>query len=236
MYKNIIFDVYGTMIDVWTDEQDVATWQAITPLCHFYGANLLPEQIKVMFFEGCQKQLTVGQKRYDYPEIDVVKVFYDILDSQGVANKQTAKFLTQAFRVASTRKLQLFDNVLETLAQLKKAGKKLYILSNAQASFTQNELKKFGLPKFFKGIALSSKYGVAKPSAQFFDTVLEKFHLNKQDCVYIGNDLKSDIWGAQNAQIDSIWLNTGHLQNDSGLTPTYTIDDGDFAKICNIVL
>ena len=127
MYKNIIFDVYGTMIDVWTDEQDVATWQAITPLCHFYGANLLPEQIKVMFFEGCQKQLTAGQKRYDYPEIDVVKVFYDILDSQGVANKQTAKFLTQAFRVASTRKLQLFDNVLETLAQLKKAGKKLYM-------------------------------------------------------------------------------------------------------------
>ena len=50
------------------------------------------------------------------------------------------------------------------------------------------------------------------------------------------NDLHSDILGANNAQIHSIWLNTGHLQNDSGHTPTYTIDDGDFAKICDVVL
>ena len=236
MYKNIIFDVYGTMIDIWTDEQDIATWQKIAPLFDFYGANLLPEQIKVMFFDGCQKQLVSGQKRYDYPEIDVVKVFYDILTSKGVKCKQTAKFLAQAFRVASTRKLQLFDNVISTLQALKKAGKRLYIISNAQACFTQRELQKLGLPKLFNKIALSSNYGVAKPSAQFFDAVLEKWNLNKQDCIYIGNDLHSDILGAKNAGIDSIWLNTGHLQNNSGLEPTYVIDDGDFTKICDILL
>jgi putative hydrolase of the HAD superfamily len=138
--------------------------------------------------------------------------------------------------VASTRKLQLFDNVLETLAKLKKAGKKLYILSNAQASFTPFELKKLGLPKYFNGIVLSSKYGVAKPSAKFFDIIFDKYHLAKEDCIYIGNDLHSDILGANNAGIDSIWLNTGHLTNDTPHTPTYTIDDGDFAKICDILL
>ena len=42
MYKNIIFDVYGTMVDVWTDEQDIQTWQAVSSLMDFYGANLLP--------------------------------------------------------------------------------------------------------------------------------------------------------------------------------------------------
>ena len=236
MYKNIIFDIYGTMIDVWTDEQDIATWQAIAPLLDFYGAKLLPEQIKVMFFEGCQKQIVEGKKRYDYPEIDLVKVFYDILESQNLGCKTKATFLTHAFRVASTRKLQLFDNVLQTLAKLKKAGKKLYILSNAQASFTQFEIKKFGLPKLFNGIAFSSNYGLAKPSTAFFDKVLDKFHLKKEESIYVGNDLFSDILGANNAGIDCIWLNTGHLQNDGTGTPTYTIDDGDFAKICDIVL
>ena len=112
----------------------------------------------------------------------------------------------------------------------------MYILSNAQASFTQFELKKLGLPKYFNGIVLSSKYGVAKPSATFFDIILEKYHLEKSECIYVGNDLHSDILGANNAQIHNIWLNTGHLQNDSGHTPTYTIEDGDFAKICDIVL
>lgn len=236
MYKNIIFDIYGTMIDVWTDEGDIATWQAIAPLLDFYGVKLLPEQVKVLFFEGCQKQLADGKKRYDYPEIDVVKVFYDILASQGVKNKSVAKFVTQAFRVASTRKLQLFDGVLETLSKLKQAGKKLYVLSNAQASFTQNELAKLGLPKFFSGIVLSSNYGIAKPSTRFFDVVVEKYHLDKSQCIYIGNDLNSDILGANNSQMDCIWLNTGHLLNNGVATPTYTIDDGNFTKICDIVL
>lgn len=236
MYDNIIFDIYGTMIDVWTDEEDVATWQAIAPLLDFYGVKLLPEQIKVMFFDGCQKQIAKGKLRYDHPEIDVAKVFYDIMASQGVRSKATAKFVTQAFRVASTRKLQLFDNVLQTLAKLKQSGKKLYILSNAQASFTRNELKKFGLPKYFKGIVLSSNYGIAKPDTQFFDVVLEKYHLDKTKCIYVGNDLNSDIVGAKNAGMDCIWLNTGRLPHNDDITPTYTIDDGDFTQICDIVL
>ena len=236
MYKNIIFDIYGTMIDVWTDEGDIATWQAIAPLLDFYGAKLLPEQVKVMFFEGCQKQLANGKKRHDYPEIDVAKVFYDILASQGIKNKATAKFVTQAFRVASTKKLQLFDGVIETLTKLKQSGKKLYVLSNAQASFTKNELAKLGLPKFFSGIVLSSNYGIAKPSTQFFDVVVDKYHLDKSKSIYIGNDLNSDIWGANNANMHCIWLNTGHLQNNGVAKATYTIEDGDFTKICDIVL
>jgi putative hydrolase of the HAD superfamily len=236
MYENIIFDIYGTMIDVWTDEGDDATWQSITPLLDFYGVKLLPEQVKVMFFEGCQKQLANGKKRYDYPEIDVVKIFYDILESQNLGCKTKATFLTHAFRVASTRKLQLFDGVVETLTKLKRAGKKLYILSNAQASFTKNELNKFGLPKFFKGIVLSSNYGIAKPSTQFFDVVVDKYHLDKSKSIYIGNDLNSDILGANNANMHCIWLNTGRLQNNGVANPTYTIDDGDFTKICDIVL
>lgn len=236
MYENIIFDIYGTMIDVWTDEGDDATWQSITPLLDFYGVKLLPEQVKVMFFEGCQKQLVNGKKRYDYPEIDVVKIFYDILESQNLGCKTKATFLTHAFRVASTRKLQLFDGVVETLTKLKRAGKKLYILSNAQASFTKNELNKFGLPKFFKGIVLSSNYGIAKPSTQFFDVVVDKYHLDKSKSIYIGNDLNSDILGANNVNMHCIWLNTGHLQNNGVANPTYTIDDGDFTKICDIVL
>ena len=236
MYKNIIFDVYGTMIDVWTDEQDIATWQAIAPLLDFYGANIAPEKIREMFFAGCQKQIEEGKKHFDYPEIDMVKVFYDILESVGLGCKTKATFLTHAFRVASTRKLQLFQDVLQTLAKLKKAGKKLYILSNAQASFTAFELKKLGLPKFFSGIVLSSNHGVAKPSAQFFDILCQKYNLDKQECIYIGNDLNSDIVGATNAKMDSIWLNTGKLPHNANITPTYTIDDGDFAKICDVLL
>ena len=69
MYKNIIFDVYGTMVDVWTDEQDIQTWQAVASLMDFYGVNLLPEQIKAMFFEGCQKQIVQGKKRLTTPRL-----------------------------------------------------------------------------------------------------------------------------------------------------------------------
>ncbi len=235
MYDNIIFDVYGTMIDIWTDEESSSTWHQIAPLFHFYGVNLLPQQIKTLFFEGCAKNLAKGKKRFTNPEIDVVSVFYDILATQNKASKSLAKQLAQAFRVASYRKIQLFDGVLQTLETLKNSGKKLYILSNAQACFTTPELKRFGLTKYFRGIALSSNYKVAKPDKEFFEAFLEKYKLNKSACIYVGNDLNSDICGANAVGMDCIWLNTGRLHNDTNHTPTHTIDNGDFTKILDIV-
>ena len=36
MYDNIIFDLYGTLIDIHTDEEDIAVWKH---MCEFYAEH-----------------------------------------------------------------------------------------------------------------------------------------------------------------------------------------------------
>ena len=38
-YKNYIFDFYGTLVDILTDEEDLAVWQQLTSLYATYGAD-----------------------------------------------------------------------------------------------------------------------------------------------------------------------------------------------------
>lgn len=58
------------------------------------------------------------------------------------------------------KELSLFPGVPEMLQRLKDAGKKVFLLSNAQALFTAPEIPLLGLTKYFDGILLSSDAGV----------------------------------------------------------------------------
>ena len=48
--------------------------------------------------------------------------------------------------------------------------------------------------------------GVAKPDAAFFDLCLEKIAEPRSSCIMIGDSLSSDMLGAKNASIDSVWF------------------------------
>lgn len=68
------------------------------------------------------------------------------------------------FRAISIEELKLFPGVPEMLQRLKDAGKKVFLLSNAQALFTAPEISLLGLTKYFDGILLSSDAGVKNGS------------------------------------------------------------------------
>ena len=48
--------------------------------------------------------------------------------------------------------------------------------------------------------------GVSKPSLEYFNIVLEKIKEPKESCIVIGDSLSSDMLGAQNASMASIWF------------------------------
>ena len=86
------------------------------------------------------------------------------------------------------KELSLFPGVPEMLQRLKDAGKKVFLLSNAQALFTAPEISLLGLTKYFDGILLSSDAGVKKPDPAFFEMLLKQYHLNPSECLMTGND------------------------------------------------
>ena len=240
MYKNYIFDVYGTMVDIRTNEYEDSAWAKLAQTLSFYDVNYNPQELKEAYFSSCELQIRQGLANFKHPEVDVVEVFRHIFENKNKkASKSLATHLAQEFRAATTQYLRVFEGVFETLTKLKKAGKRLYILSNAQKCYTRQELSKLGLLRgYFKGVIYSSDYKCAKPDAALFNVLVDKYKLDKKECVYIGNDPCTDVEGARNAKIDCLWLKTSHTDSEAvpKVAPKYVIHNGDFTEITKLLL
>ena len=152
-----------------------------------------------------EEGLQVGNQEKTEMDSDLINRYMDYISTVRRYSRRTAEIYMSSleeFRAFSTQHIAVYDGVTETLAKLKKAGKKLYILSNAQACFTAPEIARLGLKKYFNGIVYSSDYGCAKPDPKFFDVLFKKYNLNKKETVYIGNDKLANGRVGKIAQID----------------------------------
>ena len=78
-----------------------------------------------------------------------------------------------------------------------------------QRVFTAYELRYLGLGEQFDGIYLSSDYNCRKPDRKFFAALLDEQKLDPARCLMIGNDRETDIAGAVNAGLATLYLHTG---------------------------
>ena len=98
----------------------------------------------------------------------------------------------------------LLNGAKEFLLALKREGR-VYLITNGTPAAQYGRLASVGLENFFDGIYISDEIGFKKPDVRFFSYLLEKEGLGRGDCLVIGDSLTSDIAGANNAGIASVW-------------------------------
>lgn len=241
MFKNYIFDLYGTLIDIWTCEDSELVWSKLVMYYGYKNCKYSSFEIRRLYRELCDKEKEKvrerfpGRKNIDF---DLTKVFRALYENKGYVPTDDEVDMTAGFfRCISTEHIKLYDGVIDFLDALKKKGKNIYLLSNAQRSFTVPELKMMGLYDYFDGILISSDECASKPGNDFFEALFKKYKLKKIESVMIGNDFRSDIGGAYNFGIRSLYIHqeisppiTGELLSD------FTVMDGDFRKIKPLIL
>lgn len=238
MYKNYIFDLYGTLIDIRTNENKNYLWDKMTEMFGFYGALYEKNELKKKYFAYIQECEAEQKKQEEYPEIDLAPIFRRLFEEKDIlVDDATIAGFMKMFRVVSTKFVRLYDGVIDFMESLKKKGKKVYLLSNAQSEFTRPEISYLGLEKYFDGILISSEEGCKKPGRRFYQTVLERYHLNPKESIMIGNDSIADIQGAYEVGLDSLYIHTEiSPECVEDLKSTYTIMDGDFTKVKALIL
>lgn len=228
-YQNYIFDLYGTLVDIHTDESKASLWKKIAVYFSAQGASYTGKELKERYgalirAEEKKLQRKLGKK---YPgiavkevEINLDRVFAALYKEKDIkANKQLIKDSMIAFRAITMEKLRLFPGTKELLQGLRDAGKKVYLLSNAQTSFTYPEMKALGLTGYFDDIFFSSDLEVKKPSAKFYEALFEKHGLKKTESVMVGNDRFADVQGALDFGIEAIYLHTEQSTPFEGKLP-----------------
>ena len=119
----------------------------------------------------------------------------------------------------------LFTSVKEILSDLSKKFK-IGLITNGLTKVQKNRLKLSGIEQFFDCVVISEEVGFQKPDRRIFDLMLEKTKIkDKQSVLMIGDNLLSDIMGAQNTGINTCWANYKNLPNDTIVRPDYIITE-----------
>ena len=102
----------------------------------------------------------------------------------------------------------LMDGALELVKRIKEEipGARIYIVSNGATINALGRIRSTGLDKYLDDTFISEDLGINKPAVEFFDIVLEKVGEPKSSCIVIGDSLSSDMLGAKNADLDSVWF------------------------------
>ena len=210
-YRNYIFDFYGTLSEIWTNEKKRFLWDGLSGFMKQYGAFYHAGELQKKYGEFCRREDERMKKEKDhyFVEIDLEVVFDKLYQYKGVkADTDLIRETEVVFRLLSMDKMKMFRHAAELLKELNDDGKKVYLLSNAQAVFTEYEIRQLGIKALFDGICYSSDAGYRKPSERFFSCLFDSYGLKKEESVMIGNDAYTDIAGAAAYGVDSIYIHT----------------------------
>lgn len=248
-YTELIFDLYGTLVDIHTDE-NAAVWEKTALYFGYHGAKYTGAELKAAFDEAmASRKAKAGQSYECFPDIPAEGVMAELFERAGV--KENAASLgfnaAQLFRVCSTDYIRLYPFVTEALMLFRKKGCRLWLLSNAQRSFTEYELRHLGIYGLFDGVYISSDYGCRKPDRRFFDALIKGQGLREARCLMIGNDRETDIRGAEAAGLATLYMHTnitppGQAPASPALHPAlagkagrYEYEGSDWQELCRLI-
>ena len=106
--------------------------------------------------------------------------------------------------------LKLFDDAESILSKLKNRNFSTGIITNFDSDGSSLS-KSLNLPNLIDHVITSKDAGASKPSKKIFDHSLKIMKINTENCVFVGDQIDTDIIGAQNANIKPILIDREDL-------------------------
>lgn len=230
-YRNYIFDLYGTLVDIRTDEAGRRLWRLSALYYSEHGAGYSASELRSGYLRLCaEEQSKSPDPNY---EIELRRVFERLYLEKGVsADERLIADTAVFFRLTSTKKLRLYPWVKPIFKRIKQGGSGIFLLSNAQACFTLPELTALGIADSFDGMTISSDMGVKKPGRGIMEGLIERFGIDPSSCLMVGNDQHTDMEIARVFEMDGLYLQTETSgKYDPDLRAERELLNGDFKNL-----
>lgn len=111
----------------------------------------------------------------------------------------------------NTKFTQLKDvkNARKALIRLSKAGYRLGIITDGDPIKQWEKILRLELDEFFEEVIISDFEGVKKPHPKIFQKALKSFGVSAGRAVMVGDRLYSDIYGAKQVGMHTVWFRYG---------------------------
>lgn len=199
--KHIFFDLDRTL---WDFESNSKTVLKILyrdyNLSQFFAAFPL-------FFKHYKKVNEQMWQQYYKKEItkDEVRLlrFYNTIGE----DKQMCAEISQNYIEMSVMQTAVFPHTYETLTALRKRGYTLHIITNGFTEVQHKKLRNSKLDGYFQTVTTSEDAQHHKPDTRSFEFALQQAATTASHAAMVGDDLITDIQGANDAGMLSIYFN-----------------------------
>ncbi len=143
--------------------------------------------------------------------------FNIILESLGVDQNEIPAGIAERYLKIAPAKQNVIPFTYEILDYLK-PNYKLYILSNGFDDVQHTKLKASNIHQYFNKIVTSDSSGHRKPHKEIFEFAMNEAGATRENALMIGDNLGTDIIGAQNASMDQIFFNPTKIKHSQKVT------------------
>lgn len=204
-YKCILFDLDHTLWDFETNSS--------TTLSELYEAHHLNKQgvTNLVDFKKVFSRINTDLwTRYDAGLINREEIrfhrFRNILGHFGIADEKLSMTLSDEYVLQSPKKSALMPNAIDSLEYLA-SRYPLTVITNGFDEIQGTKLASSGITHYFKSVVTSARAGHKKPAREIFDFALAENGYAHHEAIMIGDNLLTDIGGARNANIDTVYYN-----------------------------
>lgn len=227
-YKCVFFDLDHTLWDYDTNSAETLEELFQQHRLHEKGID------SVNFLKTFIEINTHLWDQYDTGKIhrDVIRNerFHRILVALGVDDYDFSLTLSNEYVSESPKKGGLIPNAIEVLDHLT-SKYPMTIITNGFDEIQSTKLASSGITHYFQSVVTSARAGHKKPAKEIFEFALAENGFQASDAIMIGDNLLTDIAGARNAFIDTVFFNPNKISHQDKVN--YEIHD--LAELKNLI-
>lgn len=221
-YSHIFFDLDHTLWDFEANAYD--TLQEIYSMFNLRDAGIEPFET---FYKRYLHHNSILWARFERgyitnEELRWRRMWRTLLDFK-LSDEKLAKEISVVYLQILPAGKKVFDHTFEVLDYLTQKGYHLHLITNGFDLVQKQKMDSSGLTPYFQHVITSENSNSVKPKREIFEHAVKLAGCDMHGCIMIGDNLNADIYGAQNAGMDTIFAN--HAGVACTLTPTYIIEN-----------
>jgi len=214
--KAVTFDLWETLLleEDGSDLQRTAIrCRRLTQVLGRLGLSISVEEVEAALKETISSLIKIWDKNKDVPHLDMIRIFFKCASRGRLSledewlDELSKAYVSPLFEVPP----YFNPDACEALDWLMNQKKQVGIICNTGLT-PGTELRRFlshaGVAKYFHVMVFSNEVGIRKPDRRIFSLTAQALKAKPREIIHVGDNLKTDVWGARNAGFKAIHLSS----------------------------
>jgi len=231
MLKALFLDLDETLCDTTGANQRAKALMA-EAVEEKYGDSIVGKDFSDAYIIGIYRQWSDSQHARYMPIIEQqseaafrIQLIRDLLAERKISDisDDEARYLQDKFDEDRIQAFDYFPGIIDFLTQARKLFT-LVVITNGPEFSQIPKIERVNLADYVDHIIIGGQEPEEKPARSIFDKALGLANCEAHEVIHVGDSLASDIAGALNSGITSVWIQHQQpLDAELGINPTHTL-------------